>query len=651
MNYPIPSRLKNAHITPEIYEAWYAESIDRPDQFWGKQAKELLHWRREWETVQDSLFSKEEVHISWFEGGLLNVAENCIDRHLPLRGDQPAIIWEPDSPDDATRILTYSDLHREVCRTANMLLALGVSVGDRVTLYMPMVPEAAIAMLACARIGAVHSVVFGGFSAHSLAGRIKDSQSKLVITADEGVRGGKHIPLKKNVDEALKDAPVDKVLVLKRTGGEVSWTEGRDQWWHELAEYSDIAHHTESFDSEHPLFVLYTSGSTGQPKGLLHTSAGYLLYAAATFNYVFDYQPGEVYWCTADVGWITGHSYIVYGPLACGATTVMFEGIPTYPDASRFWQVVDKHNVSSFYTAPTAIRMLMREGDQHVTSTSRKSLRVLGSVGEPINPEAWIWYHDVVGNGECAVVDTWWQTETGGHLITPLAGATETKPGSATLPFFGVKPTIVDASNGAQLLGKAEGALCIADSWPGQARTIWNDHQRFIDTYFAPFPGMYFSGDAARRDEDGYYWIEGRMDDVINVSGHRIGTAEVEAAINEHAAVTESAVVGYPHDIKGQSIYAYVTTLPGTEIEGEAGDALRQEIKNTVRGVIGALAAPEKIHFTEHLPKTRSGKIMRRILRKIAADEIKSKEDFSKLGDISTLLNPEAVEELVKGKV
>ncbi len=644
--YPIPPAIKHPHIDADAYRAMYEKSTSDPEAFWGAQAEAFLKFTKKWSKVKDTSFAKDDVRIRWFEGAQLNVAYNCVDRHLEKRADKTAIIWEPDDPKEAAQHITYRQLHVRVCKAANMLKSLGVKAGDRVSIYLPMIPEAAIAMLACARIGAVHSVVFGGFSPHSLHGRIEDCGSALVITADEGRRGGKHVPLKANVDEACKNSCVTNVLVVKHTGGKIDWVEGRDHWWHEMEATASADCPAEPFDAEHPLFVLYTSGSTGTPKGLLHTSAGYLLYAAMTFTYVFDYREEDVYWCTADVGWITGHSYIVYGPLASGATTVMFEGVPTFPDASRFWRVVDKHKVNSFYTAPTALRMLQREGDDWVNQTSRSSLRVLGSVGEPINPEAWRWYHDVVGQGRCAIVDTWWQTETGGHLITPLPGATPTKPGSATKPFFGVRPVIVDTKD--NLLGANEsGALCIADSWPGQARSIWGDHERFVQTYFTSYPGYYFSGDAARRDEDGYYWLEGRMDDVVNVSGHRMGTAEVESALVEHPAVTEAAVVGFPHDIKGEGIYAYVTLLPG--LEGD--DALRGELKKLTREIIGPIASPDKIHFTHALPKTRSGKIMRRILRKIAAGEIAGEVDFHKLGDISTLLDPGVVAELVKGRV
>lgn len=650
--YPIPESFKRtALINEEQYKEMYKHSIDDPTSFWNAQA-ELLSWHQRWHTVRDASFAKEDLHIRWFEGGKLNISENCIDRHLATKGDKPAIIWEADDPATPSRTLTYRELHHEVCKTANMLRSLGVKSGDRITLYMPMVPEAAIAMLAIARIGAVHSVVFGGFSAHSLRGRIDDCDSRVVITADQGRRGGKTIPMKATVDEACEGSKVEKVIVLKHTEADVSWTQGRDVWWHEAIAPMSEDCPAESFDSEHPLFILYTSGSTGTPKGLLHTSAGYLLYAMMTFRYVFDYHENDVFWCTADVGWITGHSYCVYGPLAAGATTLLFEGIPTYPNASRFWDVVDKHQVVSFYTAPTAIRMLMREGNEFVTRTSRSSLRVLGSVGEPINPEAWKWYHDVVGNGQCQVVDTWWQTETGGHMITALPGATATKPGSATLPFFGIQPVLLDDEQLEREGLYNDRALCIRRAWPGMARTIWGDHNRFYETYFSRFPNFYFSGDACRRDRDGYYWIIGRMDDVINVSGHRIGTAEVESALVGIAGVTEAAVVGYPHDIKGEGIYAYVTLRPDVTCDTpEQLDALKKALNLHVRSEIGALATLEKVQVAPSLPKTRSGKIMRRILRKIASGEIASSEDIHKLGDISTLLDPSVVEVLVAGRL
>jgi acetyl-CoA synthetase len=640
------SSLNQANHTDNIVSRYHAtkeKALNNPSQFWEEAASELK-WHQLWHTVKDTSFNKDDVHIKWFDGGTLNIAENCLDRHLTDKANQPAIIWEPDSPDEQNLTLTYAQLHAEVMRCSNMLKALNVKAGDRVTIYMPMVPEAAIAMLACARIGAIHSVVFGGFSPASLRNRIEDCESRIVITADFSRRGGKNIPLKANVDEALTQTNmVDKVLVLNHAGDEIAWNESRDVWWHELAETVATKCPAEAFDAEHPLFVLYTSGSTGKPKGLAHSSAGYLLYAMHTFRNTFDYREGETYWCSADVGWITGHSYIVYGPLAAGATTLMFEGIPTYPDASRFWQIVDKYDVSIFYTAPTAIRMLMREGDEHVRKTHRTSLRVLGSVGEPINPEAWHWYDEVVGNKQCQIVDTWWQTETGGHMITPIPHTIETPAGSATLPYYGIAPVLCD-TDGQELSGEATGALCIRDSWPGQARTIWGDHQRFVETYFSAFPGYYFSGDAARRDEQGNYWIEGRMDDVINMAGHRLGTAEVEAALNEHVAVVESAVVGIPDEVKGQAIYAFVILHPGHSLN----DIMRKELNHLVRQEVGAIAIVKTIQETSGLPKTRSGKIMRRILRKIAAGEITSKADYTKLGDTSTLLNPEIIEELVQ---
>lgn len=618
------------------YEKLYAESVKNPEVFWAKEA-ERLSWTKKWDKVKNTSF-KGDVSIKWFEGGKLNVAYNCIDRHLASRGEQTAIIWEGDNPNES-RIITYKELYDEVCKLANALTKLGVKKGDRVTIYMPMVPEAAYAMLAVVRLGAVHSVVFGGFSPDSIANRIDDCQSDFVITADEGLRGSKKIPLKANVDAALGKAEhkVKSVVVLKRTGGKVEWNEGRDLWYHDITANEAATHEPQSFDAEDPLFILYTSGSTGKPKGALHTTGGYLLFAASTHQHVFDYREGDIYWCTADVGWVTGHSYILYGPLANGAITLMFEGVPTYPDASRFWQVIDKYNVNIFYTAPTAIRSLMAAGDEFVTRTSRKSLRVLGSVGEPINPEAWRWYHEVVGNSQCPIVDTWWQTETGGHLITPLAGVTDLKPGSASFPFYGVQPVILD-KDGKELEGEAEGVLCIKDSWPGQMRSVYGDHKRFIETYFSQYAGYYFSGDGAKRDAEGYYWITGRVDDVLNVSGHRIGTAEVESALVSHTKVSEAAVVGYPHNIKGQGIYAYVTLKDGVE----ANDELGKELIKHVRAEIGPIATPDLIHFTPALPKTRSGKIMRRILRKIANKETDS------LGDTSTLLNPEIVTALIE---
>lgn len=635
---PTDDQKKNAHISPERYTALYAQSINDPDAFW-KEQSQRLSWVTPPTKIKNTSFHKP-VSIKWYEDGVLNACYNCVDRHLPHKHNDIAFIAEGDDPSE-TRHITYGELKTKTAKLANALMARGVKKGDRVTIYMPMVPEAAFAMLACARIGAIHSVVFGGFSPESLAGRIHDCGSHIVITADEGVRGGKKIPLKQNVDDALKTCPdVHTVITLKRTGGAVSMTPARDIWWHDIVTSQSDDCPCVPMNAEDPLFILYTSGSTGKPKGVLHTTGGYMVFVSLTHEWVFDYKPGDIYWCTADVGWVTGHSYIVYGPLANGATSLIFEGVPHYPDWSRFWQVVDKHKVNIFYTAPTAIRSLIRAGDDFVQKTSRASLRVLGTVGEPINHEAWMWYHDVVGNKRCPIVDTWWQTETGGHLITPLPGAIATKPGSATKPFFGVQPEIVDAK-GNVLTGECEGALCIADSWPGMMRTVFGDHARFEQTYFSIFPGKYFTGDGARRDEDGYYWITGRMDDVINVSGHRIGTAEVESAIDEYAAVAESAVVGYPHDIKGQGIYAFVTLRAG-EIADEAS---KKAIVATVRKIIGPIATPDIIQFAPGLPKTRSGKIMRRILRKIAAGET------DQLGDTSTLADPSVVDDLVKGRV
>ncbi len=636
--FPVtPELAAAAHCDTAAYKEMYARSIDDPDGFWAEQA-ESLDWISRWTKVKDSRFGPE-AQIRWFEGGKINVSANCIDRHLETRGDQVAILWEGDDPGES-KAISYRELHEHVCRMANVLKARGIQKGDRVTIYMPMIPEAAYAMLACTRIGAVHSVVFGGFSPDSLAGRIHDCDSNCVITADEGLRGGKPIPLKANTDKALEKSPsVKLVIVVKRTGGAIDWVEGRDVWYHEAAANVSAECEAEVMDAEDPLFILYTSGSTGKPKGVLHSTAGYLLYASLTHKYVFDYHDGDVYWCTADVGWVTGHSYIVYGPLANGATTLMFEGVPNYPDSSRFWQVVDKHQVNIFYTAPTAIRALMREGKGPVESTSRQSLRILGTVGEPINPEAWIWYNEVVGEKRCPIVDTWWQTETGGILITPLPGATALKPGSATLPFFGVKPLIVD-SDGNELEGACNGLLCIGDSWPGMMRTLYGDHERFVATYMSQYPGRYFTGDGARRDEDGYYWITGRVDDVINVSGHRMGTAEVESALVAHSAVSEAAVVGYPHEIKGQGIYAYVTLTIGFEPSEE----LRKELVQWVRKEIGPIASPDLIQWAPGLPKTRSGKIMRRILRKIATNE------HDELGDTSTLADPAVVTDLVDNR-
>ena len=632
--YPVPeSFAAQAHIDAALYQEMYKHSVDDPEGFWAEQAEKFVSWYKPWNKVLE--WDYNEGKISWFEGAELNVCYNCVDRHLESRGDQIAIIWEGDDPNEDKKI-TYRELHREVCSFANVLKARGVKKGDRVCIYLPMIPEAAYAMLACARIGAVHSVVFGGFSPESIKDRILDSDCRVVITADEGIRGGKAVPLKSNTDKALESCPnVHSVVVVKRTGGDVQWQAERDVWLHEIADTVDSDCEPEPMGAEDPLFILYTSGSTGKPKGVLHTSGGYLLFAAITHKYVFDYHEGEHYWCTADVGWITGHTYILYGPLNNGATTLMFEGIPTYPDASRLWQVCDKHQVTIFYTAPTAIRALMREGAEPVRKTSRSSLRLLGTVGEPINPEAWEWYYKVVGDARCPIVDTWWQTETGGHLITPLPGATALKPGSATVPFFGVVPALVD-NEGDLLEGAAEGNLVITRPWPGQMRTVYGDHQRFINTYFSTYPGMYVTGDGARRDEDGYYWITGRVDDVLNVSGHRLGTAELESALVLHNDVAEAAVVGYPHDIKGQGIYAYVTLVKGVEYT----DALKTELIKLVRNEIGPIATIDVIQWAPGLPKTRSGKIMRRILRKIAANELDS------LGDTSTLADPGVVDDL-----
>ena len=640
--YPIdPAVADRALINEERYQEMYRRSIDDNEGFWREQGRRLA-WIKPFSKVKDVSFGKEDLHIRWYYDGTLNVCANCIDRHLPEKQDQTAIIWEGDSPDRDEHI-SYGELYERVCRFSNVLKRLGAGKGDRVTIYMPMIPEAAVAMLACARIGAVHSVVFGGFSPDALAGRIVDCESTLVITADEGLRGGKKVPLKKNVDAAIGKPGADivkNVLVVKNTGAKIEWVEGRDAWLHEETEQVDANCPAEEMAAEDPLFILYTSGSTGKPKGVLHTTAGYLVYAALTHQYVFDYHPGDIYWCTADVGWVTGHSYIVYGPLANGATTLMFEGVPNYPDWSRFWEICDKHKVNILYTAPTAIRALMREGDAPVKKASRKSLRLLGSVGEPINPEAWEWYYHVVGDGRCPIVDTWWQTETGGILISPLPGATPLKPGSATRPLFGIEPAIVDGQ-GTRLKGEAEGNLIIADSWPGQMRTVYGDHARFVETYFSTFPGNYFTGDGARRDADGFYWITGRVDDVLNVSGHRMGTAEIESALVLHNKVAEAAVVGYPHEIKGQGIYAYVTLNAGVE----PSDELLKELRQTVRTEIGPIASPDLIQWAPGLPKTRSGKIMRRILRKIAAN------DYKNLGDTSTLAEPAVVEELIENRL
>ncbi len=636
--YRVPAAWKKkAHVDEAGYTRMYAESVKDPAKFWGKQTRRL-DWFKAPAKIKNTSFEYPNVSIKWYEDGVLNVSWNCIDRHLKKRGHQTAIIWEGDDPYYDKKI-TYNELHEQVCRFANVLKKNGVKRGDCVTIYLPMIPEAAYAMLACTRIGAVHSVVFGGFSPDSLAGRITDANSKMVITADEGLRGGKKVPLKANTDAALKKCAGDKkVIVVRRTGGAVAMG-ARDVWYHEEATQVSADCKPEKMRAEDPLFILYTSGSTGKPKGVLHTTGGYLVYAAMTHQYVFDYHDGDIYWCTADVGWVTGHSYIVYGPLANGATTLMFEGVPNYPTNSRFWEVIDKHKVNIFYTAPTAIRALMGAGEEPVKRTSRKSLKLLGSVGEPINPEAWEWYHRVVGDGRCPVVDTWWQTETGGILITPLPGATKLKPGSATRPFFGCQPALVD-EGGAILEGAASGNLVILDSWPGQMRTVFGDHQRFVETYFSTYKGKYFTGDGCRRDEDGYYWITGRVDDVLNVSGHRLGTAEVESALVSHKLVSEAAVVGYPHDIKGQGIYCYVTLMAGEQ----GDDNLRKELVSHVRKEIGPLASPDKIQFSPGLPKTRSGKIMRRILRKIAED------DFGALGDTSTLADPAVVDDLIENR-
>jgi acetyl-CoA synthetase len=643
-SYPVPTAFAaTANLSPAEYQRDYARSLQDPIGFWGDQAKRL-DWMKAPTQIKDVSWGKEDLHVRWYADGMLNVTENCLDRHLGTRGDKAAIIWEGDSPSDSLT-LTYKELHLYVCRFANVMKARGVKKGDRVTIYMPMIPEAAFAMLACARIGAVHSVVFGGFSPEALAGRITDCDSSFVITADEGLRGTKRVPLKVNCDAACEIAakagkPVKTVLCVQRTGADIGWNEARDIWLHEaLRSVSDDCP-PEPMNAEDPLFILYTSGSTGKPKGVLHTTGGYLVWASLTHEKVFDLKEDDVYWCSADVGWVTGHTYIVYGPLANGATTLMFEGVPTYPDASRFWQVCDKHKVTLFYTAPTAIRALMREGDGPVQATSRKSLRLLGTVGEPINPEAWEWYFNVVGEKKCPIVDTWWQTETGGAMIVPLPGTTPMKPGSASLPFYGIEPALVDA-DGKELDGATEGNLIIKGSWPGQMRTVYGDHQRFVDTYFSAYPGNYFTGDGCRRDADGFYWITGRVDDVINVSGHRMGTAEVEAALGSHDAVAEAAVVGYPHDIKGQGIYAYITTIPGSADDED----LRKALVKHVRKEIGPIASPDLIQFAPGLPKTRSGKIMRRILRKIAEDS------FDNLGDTSTLSDPSVVDDLIANRM
>ncbi|MBI2783433.1 MAG: acetate--CoA ligase [Gammaproteobacteria bacterium] len=636
--YPVPESWRNsAYIDRARYEAMYRRSIVEPESFWAEQAQEFLNWERPWASVCGGDFGAGTA--TWFAGGKLNVTTNCIDRHLATRGEQVAILWEGDDPAESSAI-TYRELHAQVCRLANVLKSRGVDKGDRVCIYMPMVPEAAYAMLACARIGAIHSVVFGGFSPEALKDRILDSDCKVLITADEGLRGGRRIPLKSNADKALAECPgVHSCVILRRTGGAVAWHEGRDLWYHQVmaAAAPDCA--PALMDAEDPLFILYTSGSTGKPKGVLHTTGGYLLQVAMTHKYVFDYRDGDIFWCTADVGWVTGHSYIVYGPLCNGATTLVFEGVPTWPDASRFWQVIDRHRVNQFYTAPTALRALMGAGDDFVTRTSRASLRLLGTVGEPINPEAWAWYHRVVGESRCPIVDTWWQTETGGHMLTPLPGAIDLKPGSATVPFFGVQPVLLDGE-GREVAGAGEGNLAIKASWPGQIRSVYGDHRRMIDTYFSLYPGYYFTGDGARRDADGYYWITGRVDDVLNVSGHRMGTAEIESALVLHPLVAEAAVVGFPHDIKGQGIYAYVTLMVGAE----PSDALKRELLDLCTREIGAIAKPDVIQWAPGLPKTRSGKIMRRILRKVAASELDS------LGDTSTLADPAVVDDLVRNR-
>ncbi len=635
--FPVPDTVaKSALIDKDKYDAWYKKSVEDPEGFWSEHAKRL-DWIKSFTKVRDVSFQAPDVHIRWFYDGTLNVSQNCLDRHLATRGDQTAILFEGDDP-SVSKAITYRQLHDQVCRFANVLKELGVKKGDRVTLYLPMIPELTVAMLACTRIGAIHSIVFGGFSPDSLANRVQDCDSTVLVTSDQGLRGGRKVPLKKNADVALQTCPtVGKVVVVKHTGGPCDWKAGRDVWWHELMASVSADCPPEEMNSEDPLFILYTSGSTGKPKGVLHTTGGYLVFVAMTHQYVFDYHDGDIYWCTADIGWVTGHSYIVYGPLANGATSIMFEGVPNYPDASRFWQVVDKHKVNIIYTAPTAIRALMREGEAPVKKTSRKSLRILGTVGEPINPEAWMWYYNVIGEGRCPIVDTWWQTETGGILITALPGAIALKPGSATLPFFGVQPCIVDA-DGKVLEGAATGNLCMVDAWPGIMRTVFRDHDRFVQTYFSTYPGKYFTGDGCRRDEDGYYWITGRVDDVINVSGHRMGTAEVESALVAHPKVAEAAVVGFPHDLKGQGIYAYVTLNAGEN----PTEQLRMELVAWVRKEIGPIASPDVIQWAPGLPKTRSGKIMRRILRKIAEN------DFGALGDTSTLADPTVVDDLIE---
>jgi acetyl-CoA synthetase len=637
--FPVPAAVaRQSWCDNDKYLAMYRRSVEDPEGFWAEQAKRI-HWFKAPTQIKDVSFDAPDVHIRWFRDGTLNASYNCLDRHLETRGDQIALLWEGDDP-GVSKAMTYRQLHAEVCRFANVLKGLGVKKGDRVTIYLPMILELPVAMLACARVGAIHSIVFGGFSPDSLAGRIQDCDSTLLVTSDEGLRGGRAVPLKANTDKALETCPtVGKCVVVRHTGGKIGWVEGRDHWYHELMAEAAADCPAEEMAAEDPLFILYTSGSTGKPKGVLHTTGGYMVYTSLTHQYVFDYKDGDIYWCTADIGWVTGHSYIVYGPLANGAISVMFEGVPNYPDPARFWRVVDKHKVNIIYTAPTAIRALMREGESWVQQTSRKSLKLLGTVGEPINPEAWMWYYKVVGEQRCPIVDTWWQTETGGILITPLPGATALKPGSATRPFFGVEPEIVDA-DGKDLKGACSGNLCINDAWPGMMRTVFRDHERFVQTYFSTYKGKYFTGDGCRRDGDGYYWITGRVDDVINVSGHRMGTAEVESALVAHPKVAEAAVVGYPHDLKGQGIYAYVTLNAGVE----PSEQLRKELVQWVRKEIGPIASPDVIQFAPGLPKTRSGKIMRRILRKIAEN------DISNLGDTTTLADPTVVQDLIHNR-